>query len=147
MWFCYLILHVTYQLYLLIYTASAMNSSLYRLIVVTISFFSYQLGHQSVLAFSRAKVLRIACEPNKQFALILGSYEKTTYRSTPFQIWYWWIKKSILTLCKGKPLEEKPQVNCWRNGWLDAARPDSWDVNISFYWVVLAVELLCNVLR
>ena len=36
-----------------------------------------QLSHQSALALSGAEVLRIACKPNKQFTLILGSPEKT----------------------------------------------------------------------
>ena len=44
----------------LIFLATAMSSSLYRLIVVTTSSLSYQLGHQSVLALSGAEVIRVA---------------------------------------------------------------------------------------
>ena len=55
-----------------IFFATAMSSSSYRLIVGTTSSPSYRLGYQSALALSRAEVLRIACEPSKQFALILG---------------------------------------------------------------------------
>ena len=32
----------------------------------------YRLSYQSALALSGAEVLHIACEPNKQFALIVG---------------------------------------------------------------------------
>ena len=129
------------------FIASAMNSSSHHLIVATTSSLLYQLGHQSALAFSGAEVLHVACEPNKQFVLILGLREKTTCRPTPFRIWWWWSKRSILMLYKGKPLEEEPRVKWWGDGWLGAARPDSWDVNISFYQAVLVAELLCNVLR
>ena len=87
-----------------------MNSSSHYCIVATTSSSLYQLGHQSALAFSGAEVLRVACKPNKQFALILGSRKKTTYRPRPFRIWWWWSKRSILTLYKGKPLEEESQV-------------------------------------
>ena len=58
-------LHVTFLVI-------AMSSSLYRLIVTTISSPSYQLGYQSALAFSGAEVLQVTCEPNKQFTLIVG---------------------------------------------------------------------------
>ena len=34
---------------------------------------------------------------------------KTTCKPTPFRIWWWWNERSILTLYKGKPLEE-PRV-------------------------------------
>ena len=42
------------------FTASAMNSSLHRRIVATTLSLSYRLGHQSALAPSGAKVLRVA---------------------------------------------------------------------------------------
>ena len=67
--------------------------------------------------------------------------EKTSCRSTLFRIWWWWSKRSILTLYQRKPLEEEPRVKWWGDGWLDAVRPDSWDVNISFYQAFLASEL------
>ena len=31
---------------------------------------------------------------------------KITCRSTPFPIWWWWSERGVLTLYKGKPLEE-----------------------------------------
>ena len=139
MWLINFILHF--------FTISAMISSSHRLIVATTSSPLYRLSHQSILAISGAKVLCVACKPNKQFALILGSQEKTICRPTPFQIWWWWSKRSILMLYKRKPLEEKPRVKWWGDGWLDVARPDSWNVNISFYQAILVTELLCNVLR
>lgn len=90
-------LHVTYQVYFfvlknliylkLIFLAIAMSSFLYCIIVTTTSSPLYQLSYQSLLAFSGVKVLRVVCEPNKQFTLIVGSPKKTTYRLTPFQIW------------------------------------------------------------
>ena len=136
-----MILHMTYQLTFHFFTASAINSSSHCRIATTSWSFLYQLGHQSVLALSGIEVLRVACEPNKQFALILGLWEKTTCRATLFQIWWWWSKRSILTLYKEKPLEEEPRVKWWGDGWLDTAKSDSWDVNISFYQAVLAAEL------
>ena len=57
----------------LIFLATAVSSSLYRLNVATTSSPLYQLGCKLALALSRAKVLRVACEPNKQFVLIVGS--------------------------------------------------------------------------
>ena len=56
-----------------IFLATAMSSSLYHLIVTTTLSPLYQLGRKSALAFSGAEILRVICEPNKQFALILGS--------------------------------------------------------------------------
>ena len=52
-------LNVTYQLHPLIYTASALNSSSYLHIIVTISSALYQLGYQLALALSGAEVLCI----------------------------------------------------------------------------------------
>ena len=130
-------------------SASSFSPLLWALlhIVVTISSFSYRLSHQSALVLSGIEVLRIGCELSKRFAMIFSSWEKITYRPTSFQIWWWWrSKRSIFMLYKGKPLEEEPRVKWWGDGWLDAARPDSWDVNISFYQAILAVELHCNVL-
>ena len=49
----------------LIFLATAMNSSLYRLNIATTSFPSYQLAYKSVLAFSEVEVLCVVCEPNK----------------------------------------------------------------------------------
>ena len=69
-----------------IFLATAMSSSSYRLIVATTSSPLYQLGDKSALALSGAEVLRVACEPNKQFALIVSSQRKTTCRPTPFRI-------------------------------------------------------------
>ena len=48
---------------------------------------------------------------------------------------------------QGKPLEEESWIKWWGDSWLDAARLDSWDINISFYQAVPAAELHCNVLR
>ena len=42
---------------------------------------------------------------------------KTTCRSTPFQIWWWWSERSKLTLYKGKPLEEPQGVVRETAGW------------------------------
>ena len=61
-----------------IFFATAMSSFSYRLIITTTSSLSYRLGYKSVLAFSGAEVLRVACEPNKQFALIAGSQKLLT---------------------------------------------------------------------
>ena len=91
------------------FLTTAMSSSLYCLIVATTSSLLYQLGNQSTLAFFEAKVLCVACEPNKQFTFIIGLQRKTTCRPTLIQIWCWWSEKSILTLYKGKPLEEEPR--------------------------------------
>ena len=56
-----------------------MSSSLYGLIVVTISSLLYQLGYKSALVLSGAKVLRVACEPsNKQVRLIVSSQRLST---------------------------------------------------------------------
>ena len=55
-----------------IFLATAMSSSLYRLIVATISSPSFWLGYTSALALSRTEVICVTCEP-KQFALIVGS--------------------------------------------------------------------------
>ena len=84
-------------------------------------------SHTSALALSGAEVLRVF----QSRCLVAGSREKTTYRSAPFWIWWWWSERVFLTLYKGKPLEE-PWVKWWEDGWSDAVRPDSWDVNISF---------------
>ena len=84
-------------------------------------------SHTSALALSGAEVLRVF----QSRCLVAGSREKTTYRSAPFWIWWWWSERGFLTLYKGKPLEE-PRVKWWEDGWPDAVRPDSWDVNISF---------------
>ena len=65
-------LHVNQSRLNLIFLPTAMNSSLYRLIVATISSPSYPLGSTSALAFSGIEVPRVACEP-KQFVLIIGS--------------------------------------------------------------------------
>ena len=51
------ILHMTYQLHPLIYTTSALNSSLHHQIVAISSRSSYKLGHQSALAFFGAELL------------------------------------------------------------------------------------------
>ena len=155
MWFLYVsqftrdLITSSFHPKILYSSASSSSSPLWALfcIVVTTSSPLYQLSHQSALAFFGVEVLRIVCKPNKQFTLILGSPEKTTCRPTFFWIWWWWSKKSILTLYKRKPLEEEPQVKCWRDGWLNAAKPDSWNVNISFYQAILAAELHCAVLR
>ena len=56
----------------LLFTASAISSSLYGLIVATTSSPSYRLGHTSALVLSGTEVPCVACEP-KQFALIVGS--------------------------------------------------------------------------
>ena len=53
-----------------------MSSSSHRLIIAITLSFLYQLGHQSALALTGAKVLCIVYEPNKQFALIVGSPKK-----------------------------------------------------------------------
>ena len=66
-------LHMTYQLHISIFNFSAISSSSQRLIVATTSSLLYRLSHQLILVFSRKKALCIACEPNKQFASILGS--------------------------------------------------------------------------
>ena len=121
-----------------------MSSFSYCLIVVITSSPSYRLSHQSAIALSGAKVLRVVCEPNKQFTLIFSSREKTICRQTLFQIWWWWSKKSVFTLYNGKPLEEESRGKWWGDGWLNAARLDSWDINISFYQALLAVELHCS---
>ena len=56
-----------------------MSFSLYRLIVVTTSSLSYQLGYQSALALSGAKVLRVAYEPpTKQVRLIVSPQRLST---------------------------------------------------------------------
>ena len=52
-------LHMTYQLYLSIYTASTMNFSLHHCIIVITLSLLYQLGHQSTLALSGSEVLRV----------------------------------------------------------------------------------------
>ena len=63
----------------LIFLATAMSSSSYRLIVITISSPPYRFGHQSALALSGAEVLRIACEPpNEQVCLIVSSRRLST---------------------------------------------------------------------
>ena len=93
----------------LIFLATAMSFFLYCFIVVTTSSLSYQLGYQSTLALSIAEVVRVACEPSKQFASILSLQEKTTCRPTLLRIWCWWSERSTLTLYKEKLLEE-PQV-------------------------------------
>ena len=99
-------LHVIQSCFNLIFLATTMSSFSYRFIVATTSSPLYRLDHKSALALFGAEVLCIACEPNKQFALIAGSQEKTTCRPTPFQIWWWWSKSSILTPYKGKLLKE-----------------------------------------
>ena len=65
-------LHVIQSRLNLIFLATAMGSSFYRLIVATTLSPSYRLGSTSVLALSGTEVPRITCEP-KQFALIVGS--------------------------------------------------------------------------
>ena len=100
-------LHMSCLLYLSILTIFTISpSSSYCLIVVTTSSFLYQLGHQSTLALSGVEVLRIACEPNKQFVLIVSSQKKAIYRPTPFWICWWWSERNILMLYKEKPQEE-----------------------------------------
>ena len=104
------------------------------------SHLSYQLGYQSALALSEAEVLRVACEPNKQFALIVGSrndhlqinafpnlmvVEQEEYPSYSTKDSHW----------------RSHEWRCKRDNWPDAARPDFWDVNISFYQAFLAAEL------
>ena len=61
-----------------IFFATAMSSSLSCLIVTTTSSPSYRLGYKSALVFSGTEVLCIAYEPNKQFALIIGSQNLLT---------------------------------------------------------------------
>ena len=65
-------LHMIQSRLNLIFLATAMSSSSYRLIVTTTSSLLYQLGSTLALAFSGTEVPRVACEP-KQFALIVGS--------------------------------------------------------------------------
>ena len=57
----------------LIFLAIAMSSFSYRLNIAMTPSPSYRLGYKSALAFSRAEVLRVACELKKQFTLIVGS--------------------------------------------------------------------------
>ena len=63
----------------------------------------YWLGYKSVLALSGAEVLRVACEPNKQFALIAGS--QRLLRDQRLSSWRWWSKGHFLTFYKGKLLK------------------------------------------
>ena len=88
-------------------------------------------SHTSVLALSGKEVLRVLRSRGQAACLMAGSREKTTYRSAPFWIRWWWSERGFLMLY-GKPLEE-PRVKWWKDGWPDAVRPDSRDVNISFY--------------
>ena len=60
-------------------------------------------SYTSALALSGAEVLRVAYEPSRTSSC------KITCRSAPFQIWWWWSERGILTLYKKKPLEE-PRV-------------------------------------
>ena len=55
-----------------IFFATAMSSSSYRLIIATTSSPLYQFGSISVLALFGTEIPRVACEL-KQFALIVGS--------------------------------------------------------------------------
>ena len=71
----------------LIFLTTTRSSFLYCFIFVTTSSPLYQLGYQLALAPFREKVLRIAYELNKQFALIFGLREKTICRPTFFKIW------------------------------------------------------------
>ena len=59
---------VDHELYV-IFLATAMIFSLYRLIIATTSSLLYRLGSTSALALSRTEFLRVACE-SKQFALM-----------------------------------------------------------------------------
>ena len=88
-------------------------------------------SHTSALALSEAEVLRVLRSRGQAACLMAGSREKTTYRSAPFWIRWWWSERGFLMLY-GKPLEE-PRVKWWEDGWPDAVKPDSWDLNISFY--------------
>ena len=96
----HMILHMIYRLILHFFTTSAINSFSHQHIATTTSSLLYRLGHQSILALFGAEILLVTCNPNKQFALILGSREKTICRPTPFQIWCWWSERSIVTLYK-----------------------------------------------
>ena len=81
-WSCHMSLtlglHVTCQLHLSIFTASAINSSSHRCIVATTSSSLYRLGHQSVLAPFKAKVLRVAnyLQTNAFPNLVVVEWEK-----------------------------------------------------------------------
>ena len=43
---------------------------------------------------------------------------KITCRSTPFPIWWWWSERGVLTLYKGKPLEEPRWAVRETAGWM-----------------------------
>ena len=88
-------------------------------------------SHTSALALSGAEVLRVLRSRGQAACLMAGSREKTTYRSAPFWIRWWWSKGGFFTLY-GKPLEEL-RVKWWKDGWPDAVRLDTGNVNISFY--------------
>ena len=71
-------LHMIQSRLNLIFTASAMSSSLYHFIVITTSSPLYRLGHKSALALSGTEVLHVAYKPNDRRLM------KTTCRPTPF---------------------------------------------------------------
>ena len=64
-------LHVIQSRLNLIFLATTMSSSSYRLIVATTSSPLYWLGSKSALVLSETEVSRVAYKP-KQFALIVG---------------------------------------------------------------------------
>ena len=89
-------------------------------------------SHISALAFFGEKVLRIAYKPSpiKQNAWAQAYKDYLQINAFP---------NLVVVEQEGNPhaLQKKATrgaaVSGERDGWLDAARPDSWDVNISFY--------------
>ena len=89
----------------------------------------YNLSYISTSFFWSRSPTRLT-EPRPS-SLLDGRLARKDYlQISAFWIWWWWSKRGFLTLC-GKPLEE-PWLKWWEDGWPDAVRPDSWDVNISF---------------
>ena len=86
-----------------------MNSSLHRLIVTTSSSFLYQLGHQLALALLRAKVLRVAFEPNKLFALS-QLIRKNYFQTNAFPNLVLVEQEKYPHASQGKLLEEESRV-------------------------------------
>ena len=88
-------------------------------------------SHTSALALFGAEVLCVLRSQGQAACLIAGLRENTIYRSAPFWIRWWWSEKEFLMLY-GKLFKESRAKWC-EDGWPDAVKPDSRDVNISFY--------------
>ena len=96
------------------------SSLLYRL--------KYNLLYISTSSFWSRSPTRLT-EPRLS-SLLDGRLARKDYlQISAFLVWWWWSERR-------STIESYWGSHEWsgkRDGWLDVARPDSWDVNISFY--------------